>query len=198
MDRAERLHFQVAGEWREWLAANHTQQEGVWLVSWKARTGKPSIGYEAGVEEALCYGWVDSTSRSLDDERGMLWYAPRRKGSLWASSNKARVARLEAEGRMTDAGRAAIEAAKGDGSWSLLEPVEALIVPNDLQAAFAVHPNADSHWDAFSATAQRAYLLWIYTAKRQETRAQRVQETAVLVADGVRLEDRGARRDRLP
>lgn len=190
MDSAERLHFEVVAEWHDWLAANHAQDQGVWLVSWKPRTGKPGIGYEAAVEEALCYGWVDSTSRSLDDDRGMLWYAPRRKGSLWAASNKVRVARLEAQGRMTDAGRAAIEAAKADGSWSLLEPVEALIVPDDLAAAFKTRPAAAGHWGGFSASAKRAYLLWIATAKRGDTRARRVVETADMVAAGTRFEDR--------
>jgi uncharacterized protein YdeI (YjbR/CyaY-like superfamily) len=190
MDGAARLHFERVDEWHGWLEAHHRQREGVWLVSWKPRTGKPGIAYEAAVEEALCYGWVDSTTRSLDEERGMQWYAPRRLGSLWASSNKERVLRLETEGRMTDAGRAAIEAAKADGSWSVLEPVEALVVPDDLAAAFAEHPDATEHWDTFSASAKRAYLVWIYTAKRAETRTRRVAECADLVALGTRFEDR--------
>ncbi len=190
MDRAERLHFETIDQWHAWLASNHRQDEGVWLVSWRSATGRPAIGYEEGVEEALCYGWVDSTARSLDDERGMLWYAPRRKGSLWAASNKGRVRRLEAEGRMTDAGRAAIEAAKADGSWSILEPVEALIVPDDLASAFAEHPPAMRHWEAFAPSAKRAYLVGIYTAKRPDTRARRVSETAGLVAVDERFEDR--------
>lgn len=190
MDRAERLHFETVDAWHEWLAASHMQDEGVWLVSWKPRTGRPAIPYQAAVEEALCFGWVDSTYRSLDDERGMLWYAPRRKGSLWAASNKERVGRLEAQGRMTGAGRAAIKAAKADGSWSLLEPVEALTVPDDLSAAFAERPEAEGHWEAFTPTAKRAYLLWIYTAKREDTRDRRVRETAELVSRGARFEER--------
>lgn len=120
----------------------------------------------------------------------MLWYAPRRKGSLWARSNKERVARLEAEGRMTDAGRAAIEAARADGSWSLLEPVEALIVPDDLAAAMVEQPDARERWEAFSPTARRAYLLWIATAKRPETRERRVRESAAAVAAGKTFEER--------
>jgi uncharacterized protein YdeI (YjbR/CyaY-like superfamily) len=198
MDRAERLHFETIADWHAWLVTNHTRHEGVWLVSWKPATGRPAVDYETAVEEALCFGWVDSTARSLDDERGMQWFAPRRKGSLWASSNKERVARLEAQGRMRDAGRAAIRAAKADGSWSLLEPVEALIVPDDLEAAFAGYSHAAGHWKAFSASAKRPYLHWIYTAKRDETRAGRVQEVAELVDAGVRFEDRGAHGRRLP
>lgn len=190
MDDAERLHFETTSEWHDWLVENHTRQQGVWLVQWKARTGRPVIPYEEAVQEALCYGWIDSTYRSLDDERGMLWYSPRRKGSLWAATNKARVERLEAEGRMSEAGRAAIKAAKADGSWAILESVEALIVPDDLAAALAQRPAANDRWESFPATTKRAYLLWIVTAKRPETRARRVRESADLVAQGKRLEER--------
>ena len=190
MDEAEELHLTTAAEWRAWLAENGDRAEGVWLVSYKQRTGKPAIAYEDAVCEALCFGWIDSTYRSLDDERGALWWSPRRKGSLWARTNKTRVERLEAEGRMTDAGRAAIERAKADGSWALLEPVEDLVVPDDLAVALGSQPGAQERWDAFPATAQRAYLLWIYTAKREATRAKRVAETADRVAAGLRYEDR--------
>ena len=190
MDEAEEIHFTTATEWRAWLAENGGRTKGVWLVSYKQRTGKPAIAYEDAVCEALCFGWIDSTYRSLDDERGALWWSPRRQGSLWARTNKARVERLEAEGRMTDAGRAAIERAKADGSWALLEPVEDLIVPDDLAAAFEAHPGAVEHWKDFAPTAQRAYLLWVYTAKREATRAKRVEETAERVALGLRYEER--------
>jgi uncharacterized protein YdeI (YjbR/CyaY-like superfamily) len=189
-DAAPRLHFESTPEWHHWLAANHRQNQGTWLVSWKPSTSRPAIPYEEAVEEALCHGWIDSTYRSLDDERGMLWYSPRRKGSLWAASNKERVRRLEAKGRMTEAGHAAIDSAKADGSWSLLEPVEALIVPDDLGSALDGRPYARDHWEALLPTSRRAYLLWIYTARREETRARRVSETADLVARAIRFEQR--------
>jgi uncharacterized protein YdeI (YjbR/CyaY-like superfamily) len=190
MDEAEEVHFTTAAEWRAWLAENGERAQGVWLVQYKPRTGKPAIGYEEAVCEALCFGWIDATYRRIDDERGALWWSPRRKGSLWARTNKARVERLEAEGRMTDAGRAAIERARADGSWTLLEPVEDLVVPDDLAAAFADRAGAREQWESFPPTAQRAYLLWIYTAKRAATRADRVAETAELVAYGRRFEER--------
>lgn len=189
MDEAERLEFTTAAHWRAWLAANHARTTGVWLVQYKPSSGKAAIPYEEVICEALCFGWVDSTYRRVDDERGMLWWSPRRKGSLWARSNKERVARLEAEGRMTDAGRAAIAAAKTDGSWSILEAVERLVVPDDLALALK-GAGATGQWQAFAPTAQRAYLLWIATAKRPETRARRVAETADRVAQGQRLEER--------
>lgn len=186
MDRAEQLHFTTAAEWRDWLEANHGRPQGVWLVQYKPRTGRPTITYEEAVCEALCFGWIDSTYRSLDEERGALWWSPRRKGSLWARSNKERVARLEMEGRMREAGRAAIERAQADGSWDLLEPVEALVVPDDLAAAFAADPHALVQWEAFPPTTKRAYLLWIATARREATREKRVRTTAELVAAGNR------------
>jgi len=190
MDEAEEIECSTAAEWRAWLAANHERADGVWLVSHRPHTGKASVGYDDAVCEALCFGWVDSTQRRIDDERGAQWWSPRRKGSLWARTNKARVERLEAEGRMTDAGRAAIERAKADGSWNVLEPVEDLIVPGDLSAAFEAYPGARGQWDAFPPTAQRAYLFWIYSAKREATRARRVTEAAALVVRGLRFEDR--------
>lgn len=190
LDRAERLHLETTAEWRDWLGANHARPNGVWLISWKPRTGKPAIPYEEAICEALCFGWVDSTYRSLDEERGMLWYSPRRKGSVWARSNRERVARLEAQGRMTDAGRAAVEQAKADGSWTILEPVEQLLLPDDLAAALDARLGARERWEAFTPTAKRAYLLWVVTAKREATRARRVAETADRVAAGLRYEDR--------
>ena len=120
----------------------------------------------------------------------MLWWSPRRKGSVWARTNKARIARLEAEGRMLPAGRAVVDAAKIDGSWTILEPVEDLIVPADLAAALDARPGARERWERLPPTAKRAYLLWIVTAKQAATRTKRVAESADLVAEGKRLEER--------
>jgi uncharacterized protein YdeI (YjbR/CyaY-like superfamily) len=181
------IHLESAHEWHAWLVEHHGRREGVWLVQWKPRTGKPAIPYEQAIEEALCFGWVDSTYRSLDDQRGMLWWSPRRKGSLWARTNKDRVARLEQQGRMSPAGRAAMERAKADGSWTILESVEDLIVPEDLADALAARAGAMDHWAAMPPTAKRAFLLSIVTARRAETRRERIERSADLVKDGKRL-----------
>ena len=165
-------------EWRAWLAQNHGRGSGVWLVTWRAGSDGPRIGYEESVEQALCFGWVDSKGRSLDAERTMLWFAPRKRGSGWARTNKERIERLTAAGLMAPAGQAVIDAAKADGSWTLLDDVENLVVPDDLAAAFAAHPPAREHWDAFPRSARRATLEWIVQAKRAETRAKRVAEAA--------------------
>ena len=122
-------------EWREWLAAHHTRPTGVWLVTWRAGSGGPKISYAESVEQALCFGWVDSLGRTLDDERTMLWFAPRKARSGWARTNKQRIERLTAAGLMAPAGLAVVEAAKADGSWTLLDAVEDLLVPDDLAAA---------------------------------------------------------------
>ena len=178
IDGGERFQPATLADWRDWLAANHTRTAGVWLVTRKASAPGPSIGYEESVEQALCFGWVDSKGRSLDAERTMLWFAPRKRGSGWARTNKERIERLTAAGLMAPAGQAVIDAAKADGSWTLLDDVENLVVPDDLAAAFAAHPPAREHWDAFPRSARRATLEWIAQAKRAETRAKRVAEAA--------------------
>ena len=123
-DDGEQFQVEPREQWRSWLATNHRRTDGVWLVTWKKHTGRPAPTYGEGVEEALCFGWVDSLPRRLDDDRTMLWYAPRKRGSGWSRPNKERIERLEAAGLMTDAGRAVIEAAKSDGSWTRLDDVE--------------------------------------------------------------------------
>ena len=139
-DEAERLQIESLEQWREWLEANHEQPDGVWLVTFKKASPGPSVDYVALVEEALSFGWIDGTARTVDDERSMIWLAPRRKGSVWAASNRERVARLEREGRMRPAGRAVVERAQADGSWSVLIPAERGEVPDDLAEAFAASP----------------------------------------------------------
>ena len=180
------VHPATLADWRDWLAANHNRPDGVWLITYKKSAGKPTISYEASVEEALCFGWVDSKGGKVDDERTRLYFAPRKAGSGWSRPNKERVARLIADGRMTPAGQAKIDAARADGSWSLLDSVEALEVPGDLAAEFDKHPNARANFDAFPRSARRGILEWIVQAKRPETRVKRVTETARLAQENIR------------
>lgn len=168
--------------WRGWLVANHATSPGAYLVTWRRHTGRPAVSYDEAVEEALCVGWVDATARALDADRSMLWFTARRPRSAWSRPNKLRVERLLAQGLMLPAGIAAIEEAKRRGTWSLLDDVEDLVVPDDLAAAFAAHPPAQAHWDAFSRSARRGILEWIVQAKRPATRAARIAETATLAA----------------
>jgi uncharacterized protein YdeI (YjbR/CyaY-like superfamily) len=183
---AVEVHLETREQWRAWLAAHHGTATGVWLVSWRRQTGRPFVDYDDAVCEALAFGWVDSTSGSVDSSRTKLYFAPRRRGSGWARSNKARVAALEAAGLMAEAGRRVVEAARADGSWTLLDEVEELVVPADLAEALAALPDARPHWDAFPPGARRALLTWIVTAKRPATRERRVAETARAAAEGRR------------
>ena len=154
----ERVAAESAEEWAAWLAENHTRTRGVWLVTWRTQSGRPSLGYEASVIEALRYGWIDSTGGKVDDDRRELWFAPRKRGSGWARTNKRRIEQLLAEGRMEPAGQRVIDAAKADGSWTLLDDVEDLVVPDDLVAAFEALPMSRTNWDGFPPSARRAIL----------------------------------------
>ena len=183
---AEQVHPETVEEWRAWLEANHDRPNGVWLVQWKSSTGRPRLTYEEAIVEALAVGWVDSTGGTIDAERSRLWFSPRRRGSGWARTNKERIARLEAEGRLRPAGRRAVEQAMADGSWTLLDSVESLIVPDDLATAFDRRPGARGTWDAFPRSVRHAALAWIAQAKRPETRDRRVEEVASAAAHGER------------
>jgi uncharacterized protein YdeI (YjbR/CyaY-like superfamily) len=173
--------------WGRWLGEHHTRPDGVWLVRWKVSTGRDPSPAEAYTKESLRFGWIDSVPRRADDpDRTMLWCSPRRPGSGWSALNKRLIAELEDEGRLEDAGRAAIAAAQDDGSWILLDEVEQGIVPDDLAAAFAAHPGSRRQWDAFPWSARRAMLEWLVTAKRADTRARRVARIADGASRGVR------------
>jgi uncharacterized protein YdeI (YjbR/CyaY-like superfamily) len=186
LDDREHVHAETRAQWRAWLVEHHATSTGAWLVSWKPTTGRPSVGYEESVEEALCVGWVDSKGGKIDDERSKLWFAPRNPRSAWARTNKTRIARLEADGLLLPAGVRAVEVAKANGAWALLDDVEDLVVPPDLAAAFDTHPGARAHWDAFPRSARRAILEWIVQARTEPTRAKRIAETAEKAATGER------------
>ena len=173
-------------DWRAWLDENHDSSSGVWLVSWKRDTGRPAVSYEDAVMEALAFGWIDSQLSPLDADRSMLRFSPRRPKSPWARSNKERVARLVAEGRMRPAGQVAIDAAKANGYWTILDDVENLVVPDDLAAELDRHPGARANWEGFSPSSRRALLWWIVQAKRPETRRARIAETAEKAGRGER------------
>ncbi|MBD0333967.1 MAG: YdeI/OmpD-associated family protein [Cyanobacteria bacterium Co-bin13] len=183
---ANSTHPLTRAEWRAWLEVNHTRQAGVWLISYKKGTGKPRFEYGDAVEEALCFGWIDSKPNKLDEERSLLWFAPRKAGTGWSKPNKERIERLTAAGHMAAAGLAKVEAAKQDGSWTALDAVEALELPDDLAAAFDLHPGSAENFEAFPRSAKRGILEWISTAKKSETRAKRIAETAELAAQNIR------------
>ena len=180
MDDAPKVEAHDRQTWRDWLAANHATSRGVWRVTWRRATGRATLDYEAAVEEALCFGWVDSQAGTIDAERAKQYFAPRQARSGWARPNKDRVARLTAAGRMAPAGVAAVEAAKANGMWTVLDSVERLEVPDDLAAALAARPPARHHWDAFPRSVRRSILEWIALARRDDTRRRRIEDAATM------------------
>ena len=175
---APQLEVDDRTAWRAWLEANHATGSGAWLLTPGRDSGRSALGYEAAVEEALCFGWIDSTGGRTDDGRSKLYFAPRRTHSPWAASNKARVERLIADGRMAPAGLAAIERAKANGSWEIFDAVERLEVSDDLAAALESQPPAARNFAAFPPSARKAMLAWVALARRPETRAARIRKIA--------------------
>jgi uncharacterized protein YdeI (YjbR/CyaY-like superfamily) len=182
LDDAPLVQADDRATWRDWLEANHATASGVWLVTWRQRTGRARLDYEAAVEEALCFGWVDSTGGHVDDDRGKLYFAPRTARSPWAATNKARVERLIADGLMASSGLAAIERAKANGSWDVLDSSERLEIPPDLAAALQAHPPAAANFAAFPPSARKMLLGWVALARRPQTRAARITRVAEAAA----------------
>lgn len=186
LDALERVEVASRTEWRQWLRTNHRRTTGIWLVTFKKQVANKHLPYAAIVEEALCFGWIDSLPRKLDAERTMLYLAPRKPRSVWSALNKRRVGALIANKRMTVAGLRKIEAAKADSSWSAIDAVEALVVPGDLMKALKARPCAMEHFNAFPPGSRKQILQWIHSARTEATRTVRIQEAAELAARNIR------------
>jgi uncharacterized protein YdeI (YjbR/CyaY-like superfamily) len=172
--------------WRRWLARNHATSTGVMLIYKKKNAPGPGLRYEDALDEALCFGWIDSKVGAYDETRRIQLFTPRRPKSAWSKRNKDHIERLSAEGRMTDAGRAAIRRAQENGSWTLLDGPEALEVPDDLARALDRNPVARTNFDAFPRSSRRSFLFWVASAKRAETRARRIAEVVRLAAANIK------------
>jgi uncharacterized protein YdeI (YjbR/CyaY-like superfamily) len=185
LDDLKRVEVDSAAQLRQWLKRHHTAREPIWLVTWK-KPDPRNVAYDAIVEEALCFGYVDSRPRKLDDKRSMLLLAPRKAKSAWSKLNKQRVEKLIAEGRMEPAGLAVVEAAKKSGTWDKLNDVEELAVPDDLASALKKNKQAAQNFETFPRSVKRAILEWILNAKKSETRAARIAETVNKAQDNIR------------
>ena len=172
--------------WRSWLAAHHGSARGCWVVSWRNGSGRERVPYVDLVEEALCWGWIDSTAGVLDGDRGLQMMTPRKAKSTWTRLNRQRVADLEAAGRMTDAGRRAVAVAQANGWWTILDPVEDLVVPPDLAAALDAAPAARAAWDGFPPSARKQMLFLLVSAATEATRERRVAKIVAEAAEGRR------------
>ncbi|AEA45733.1 YdeI/OmpD-associated family protein [Fluviicola taffensis] len=165
-------------DWRQWLEKNHQSKQSVWLVYYTKKSTIPSISWSEAVDEALCFGWIDSTKKTIDDSSFMQFFCKRKPKSIWSKINKEKVQQLIENGRMTKAGYESVETAKQNGSWIILDEVEALIIPNDLEQAFKIHKGSKDYFLSLSKSAQKMMLSWIVLAKLQETRQKRIDEIA--------------------
>ena len=174
--------------WRAWLGANCDTARGVWVASWRKASGRDPVGYEDLVEEAICFGWIDSTVNILDTERGLQLMTPRKPRSGWTRLNRRRVAALEAQGRMTDAGRRAVSVAKANGWWTIYDAVEDLLEPDDLAEALDADPVARTAWDGFPPSTRKQMLWWVVSSGKPETRAKRIAKIVSEAASGRRAQ----------
>jgi len=163
-------------EWREWLEKNHIGKQSIWLIYYKKKSKVSTVSYNEAVDEALCFGWIDSKAKPLDDERYMQFFSKRKNNSVWSKINKGKVERLVKEGLMTKAGFEIIEKAKQNGSWTILDEAEALIIPQDLEDNFKMNQDAKKYFVRLSRSDKRNILQWLVLAKRPETRQKRITE----------------------
>ena len=193
----ERVEVRSASELRDWLRAHHERMDSVWLVTWKKSSGGRHVSRREVLEALLSYGWIDSLPRTLDQDRTMLLISRRRTGSSWSKVNRDIVESLISRDQMTTPGLDAVDRAKRDGSWRRLEEVDALLLPADLERALEERPPARAFFDRFPPSSRRGILEWIQSAKRAETRAGRIAQTAEKAARNVKA-NHPAGRDRGP
>lgn len=172
--------------WRRWLQKNHDKKKSVWLIYYKKESSKPTFPWSDAVDEALCFGWIDSVRKPIDDEKFIQFFSKRKAKSTWSKINKEKVQRLIDEERMSTAGLEVIKIAKQNGSWSILDSVEDLIVPPDLKKEFKTLPGSKQYFESLSKSVRKAILQWLVLAKRPETRQKRIREIAELAAQGLK------------
>jgi uncharacterized protein YdeI (YjbR/CyaY-like superfamily) len=170
-------------EWRQWLRKNHKAKQSVWLILYKKQSGKPSMAWSDAVDEALCYGWIDSVRRPIDDEKFKQFFGKRKPSGTWSKINKDKVEYLIANKRMAKAGLLSIETAKQNGSWTILDKVETLKIPTDLSKEFKTQPGSKEFFMSLSKSVKKAMLQWLVLAKRPETRQRRISEIAKFAAE---------------
>lgn len=182
------IYIKNRSEWRNWLEKNHDRSKGVWLIFYKKHTGKPAIEYDASVEEALCFGWIDSIIKKLDDERFVRKFTPRNPDSQWSELNKKRVKKLMSQGLMTEPGITRVKEAKETGLWKeSARPEISFEIPEELEKALAKNKKAKAFFDQLAPSYRKQFIVWISMAKRQETRDKRLSEAMILLEQGKKL-----------
>jgi uncharacterized protein YdeI (YjbR/CyaY-like superfamily) len=182
-DKIPEIEAPDRAAFRTWLQENHATEQAVWLIFWKKGSGRKSIEWSDAVDEALCFGWIDSKVQSLDDQRYRQYWTVRKPGSVWSKINKEKIAELTAAGKMTPAGLATVKRAKRDGSWTILDGPETGIVPDDLAAAMD-EAGVRQTYDELAFSAQKPILAWLAMAKREATRANRISKTIEALKKG--------------
>lgn len=180
------LYFKNDQEWRVWLHKNHDQYQGVYLIFYKVESAEPSMRWEEAVKVALCYGWIDSTVKKIDEQRRRQYFCPRKPKSVWSKVNKTYITDLIQNDLMHSSGLLSIEIAKKNGSWIAIDDVENGIIPKDLQDVFDKTPNAFKNYQSFAQGYRKSYLYWLNQAKRQETRDKRIDEIIKLCIANVK------------
>ena len=184
----KQLYVADREQWRQWLSENHATKAGIWLVFYKKETSKPTIEYEAAVEEALCFGWIDSIIKKIDASKYARKFTPRSDKSRWSKLNKKRANKMIKQGRMTEVGLAKIKAAKKTGRWDEdARPQISLEIPPEFAKALACNKKAKETFDKLAPSYRKHYIGWITIAKRQETKKRRIAESIALLEKGKRL-----------
>ena len=174
----ETFYPETPEQWRNWLIKNHARDNGIWLIQYNKKSGKPSVSWSDAVDEALCFGWIDSIKKKRDAESSIQYFGKRKPKSTWSKINKQKIEKLIAEHRMSQAGYDAIAIAKENGSWEILDSVEELIIPEDLMFELSSRTNALEFFQSLSKSIKKMMLYWIISAKRPETRQKRILEIA--------------------
>jgi uncharacterized protein YdeI (YjbR/CyaY-like superfamily) len=184
----KRASFKNRDAWRAWLEKNHAREKELWLVLYKKNSGKPTVSYDEAVEEALCFGWIDGITKSIDVEKYAVRFSPRRSGSVWSESNKRRVAKMIAQGRMTEIGLTKIEEAKRNGEWAKAARREDVTdIPRELKQALQANQQAARNFAALAPSHKRQYIYWIADAKKEETRQRRIRAAIRMLKENKKL-----------
>ena len=183
------LYFKNDTEWREWLHENHDIYNGVYLVFYKVACKEPSMRWEEAVKVALCYGWIDSTVKRIDDKRRKQHFTPRKHKSVWSKLNKTYIEQLLKDDLMHTRGLKSIEVGKGNGSWDALNDVDNEVIPHDLQNAFNTNHKAFENYKNFATSYRKGYLYWLHSAKREVTRLKRVEGIIALCTANKKQKD---------
>jgi uncharacterized protein YdeI (YjbR/CyaY-like superfamily) len=165
-------------DWRKWLELNHNKKEAIWLIFYKKKSPYYNLSWSESVDEALCFGWIDGVKRTLDTETYQQYFTKRKAKSNWSKLNKDKVKTLMEQGLMEDEGYKSVQIAKENGSWTFLDQVEALVIPEDLREEFVNHKGSMEYFDSLSKSIKKALLYWVVSAKRLETRQKRIIEIA--------------------